>query len=168
MLIEIQSQVLDVDLIELEAIVVRISSKIKAVKGKVQPTVAALAEVATWLSDFYRTKTRVSIAEAWQVWFLISGFSDTAREQQANNAELAYWFKVNPLELTELQKMGLMANLPKMMAQDRISRGDYSGTDPKGVYQLFLAAYGDEDLAQKRATEAAKAAIKQEAKANKR
>jgi hypothetical protein len=166
--LQLQNEVVEIDLIEAETVIGKISAKLNSTKGKVHPTIATIAEVATWLTGFYRTKTLVSIAEAWQVWFLVSGFSETARDQQANNAELAYWFKVNPLELTELQKMGLMANLPRMMAQDRISRGDYSATDVKGVYQLFLSAYGDEDLAQKRATEAAKAAIKQEAKANQR
>ena len=90
-----------------------------------------------------------------------------AQAAQAINADIAYWFKVNPLTLSETEKLGLIANLPRVQAQDRIQRGDYSETDFKGVYQLFLLAYGDEDLAQKKQTEAAKAFLEQQSKRGK-
>jgi hypothetical protein len=44
----------------------------------------------------------------------------------------------------------------RIKAQRKIERGDYNPTDYEGVYNLFLQAYGDEDLAREAQSNAAK------------
>jgi len=58
-----------------------------------------------------------------------------------------------------------LCNLSRVQAQDRIFRDQYDPLDFKGVYQLHLEAYGDEDLAQKAQTEAAKRLVRVETEA---
>ncbi len=40
-----------------------------------------------------------------------------------------------------------MANLPRLKAQAKIERGDFAGLDYRGVYHLYLTAFGDPELA---------------------
>lgn len=51
--------------------------------------------------------------------------------------------------MTRQQQIGLLANLPRVQAQQAIQRGEYDPADYERVYALFLAAYGDEQLAQR-------------------
>ena len=46
------------------------------------------------------------------------------------------------------QKIGYLANLEKVKAQQTIHLGNYSPTDWQGVYGLYMLAYGDTVLAQ--------------------
>lgn len=46
-----------------------------------------------------------------------------------------------------------------MQCRERIQNGAFSVDDYKGIYELFLCAFGDEDLAQKMQTEAFKAYV---------
>jgi hypothetical protein len=78
-----------------------------------------------------------------------------AKKKHELSAELAFWYGVDPYRLTAEQQIGLRANLPRMKAQDRIHRGDFDATDYRGVYELFLAAYDDEEVAQRAQSQAA-------------
>lgn len=57
--------------------------------------------------------------------------------------------------MTEAEKIGLLANLNRVKAQDVIHLGLFDSTDWRGVYELYLNAYGDEHLARKAQTKAA-------------
>jgi hypothetical protein len=160
-------QELEIDLIEADTVLGGLTSKLVAVKGMVQPTPEFLRKFADWVKLKCNAKVAITLAEAWQIWKVVVDKTNAAQKEQATNADIAYWFKVNPTTLTESEKLGLIANLPRVQAQDRIQRGDFSATDFKGIYQLYLLAYGDEDLAQKKQTEAAKAYLEQESKRGK-
>lgn len=51
--------------------------------------------------------------------------------------------------MTEAEKIGLLANLERCQAQERIHLGLIDWTDYQGVYDLFLMAYGDEAKARR-------------------
>lgn len=74
-------------------------------------------------------------------------------------AELAYWYGIQPRGEPAEIEVGLWANLRRVQAQGRIDRGDYCQTDPQGVFELYLAAYGQRELASKAGVRAAELLI---------
>lgn len=63
------------------------------------------------------------------------------------DAELAWRFNIDPFPLTASQKLGLKANISRLEAQDAIRRGETAGLDHDGIYNLYLTAYDNEELA---------------------
>lgn len=120
----------------------------------VRPTIPFLRNIADWLAG--NGLAGATISAAWQFWKLTTEYAEACREQNEINAELGYWFSVDPFQLDESQRLGLARSLPKMQCQETIHRGDYSSDDHKGIYELFLTAFGDEELARKMQTQAFK------------
>lgn len=79
---------------------------------------------------------------------------DRTKKRHERDAELAFWFHIDPRGLTPVEKIGYLANLERCKAQQRIHLGQYNPTDWKGVYDLWLYAFGDEELARKARTQA--------------
>ncbi len=50
--------------------------------------------------------------------------------------------------MTRKQLYALKSNLPRIKAQKRIENEQFEGLDHQGIYDLFYAAYGDNDLAE--------------------
>jgi len=63
------------------------------------------------------------------------------------NAELTYWYHIDVGALPKERQLGLLANLPRVQAQGQIFAGRVDSTDHEAVYDLFMAAYGDPELA---------------------
>lgn len=120
--------------------------KLTHVDGKVQPTGKFLATLAAELSKALGVPTLPKYA-AWQVWITAFALYEQLATKHATDAELAFWYKINPFTLTDEQKLALSANLARVKAQDRMHRGDYDPGDYKGVYNLVLLATGDETQA---------------------
>ena len=145
----------------------KLSSTLPVSKQKtVRPTVAFLQSVAKWLGS--QGLPGCTISAAWQFWVGMSDYSEACRKANETAAEIAYWFNVDPFTLTEEQQVGMRENLHRMQSQETIQKGDYSATDYNGIYNLFLAAYGDEDLARKMQTKAAELYVEQCTKQGKR
>jgi len=66
--------------------------------------------------------------------------------------------------MTEAEKIGHLANLPRLLAQDTIHQGNFNPTNPTAVYRLYMQAYGNEELARRAQSLAAEALV--EAKTN--
>ena len=66
------------------------------------------------------------------------------------------------------EKLGYLANLERCKAQQTIHLQNYSPTDYRGVYELYLTAYGDENLARKAQAHAAEAFMDQQCNAARR
>lgn len=79
--------------------------------------------------------------------------------------ELTYWYGVDVGSLPPDRQVSMHANLPRMQAQKRIIEGRYNPTDYDGVYDLFLLAYGDEQLALNAELESKKVLMRQETEA---
>jgi hypothetical protein len=62
-------------------------------------------------------------------------------------AEIAYWFGLDARTLEPQDQIGLMANLPRLLAQQMISDGKYDPADWENIDALWMTAYGDPDLA---------------------
>lgn len=116
------------------------------------PTFAFLRAVATWLSGLGAGD--VGTAEAWQIWLALSEFDRAARHATTAHATIAFWYHLDADHLSEVSQAGLLANLPRMLAQDQIRRRDYDPCDYEGIYRLFKLAYDDESLARKQQTAA--------------
>ncbi len=62
-------------------------------------------------------------------------------------AKLTYWYGIDAGALSKERQLGLLANLPRLQAQDQIMQGRVDSTDHEAVHDLFLIAYGDVGLA---------------------
>jgi len=51
--------------------------------------------------------------------------------------------------MTPADKLGYLANIERCKAQQAIHMGNYDPCDHRGVYHLWLLAWGNEDMARK-------------------
>lgn len=70
-------------------------------------------------------------------------------------AEVTFWYGIDAGKIPDSRLDGLIANLPRMKAQRQIFERHYNASDPSEVYDLWLEAYGNEDLAREQQTRAA-------------
>lgn len=77
------------------------------------------------------------------------GRLDRVKKKHGPLAEIAFHYGIDPFGLTASQRIGLLANLPRMQAQEQIQRRDLEGMDYKQVFALYLAAYDDLELAKR-------------------
>lgn len=121
------------------------SHRLQVVQKRLKPSVPFLTELGE--------KCGTSVTGAFQLWIISSLWQQALAEREEENAELAFWFSVDPYGLTSDQRIGLKANLSRVKCQDRLHRGDYDVADWQGVYDLVLAAGGTElDAAKARAS----------------
>lgn len=130
------------------------ASGLKITNGTISPSVAFLHRVAAYLRSIGLVDATPS--SAWQFWYAIGIHYQQSKEKTSELSKIAFWYKLDPFELSETQQVGLLANLDRMQCQDRIHRGDFDPMDYKGVYDLFKTAFDDEDLARRKQTEAFK------------
>lgn len=161
---QLDGGVIDADLSELQRLLSSVTPLSRAVLNTIVSDRSFLDKVAEALRIKYLPQSRITPSEAWQIWKAVDEAATIYQAETRDHAELAFWFHINPYQVSERQRVGLLANLGMLKAQDRINRGDYDAMDPKQVYQLFMFAYEDKELAQRRATESAKLAIELEAK----
>lgn len=117
------------------------------------PTVALLEFVAAWAQ--HRFSVKFTLTAAWQLWWGICETLDRSRKSHQRIAEVGAWLHVDATKLAEEQLFGLLANVPRIQSQMRLQSGQFDAMDYEGVYQLVLAATGDE----KQAREARMAAL---------
>lgn len=67
--------------------------------------------------------------------------------------------------MPEEQQIGIMANLPRLLAQEAIQHGRYDPVDHEAVATLYQRAYEDEDLTRRARLEAMKRLVRQETEA---
>lgn len=103
-----------------------------------------------------------TIDSAWLFWKRVNIEAESQREANQHNADIAHWYGVNPFALGESERLALLANLPRIRAQDAIKRGSFDPMDRDGVYDLFMLAYADETLARKAQADAAELFVEQE------
>ena len=61
--------------------------------------------------------------------------------------------------LSRERQLGLLANLPRVQAKERIQQGRYDPLDYQAVYRLYMQAYGDERIASKARVQSMEALI---------
>ena len=77
-------------------------------------------------------------------------------------AELSFYYGFDATRLSDAERAGFAANLPKMQARRIIERGQIDDEDFKGIYDLYMLAFNDEQLARKKQTEAAWRVVRSE------
>ena len=80
-------------------------------------------------------------------------------------AELTRWYGIDIGSLPADRRLELWACLPQIQAQDRVENGRYDAENHEQVYDLFLAAYGDESIARKQRIESMKRVVRSETEA---
>jgi hypothetical protein len=80
-------------------------------------------------------------------------------------AELTRWYGIDVGGLPVERRLGLWACLPSIQAQERIDTERYDPENYEQVYNLFLAAYGDEGRASEARLESLKRIVRSETEA---
>ncbi len=80
-------------------------------------------------------------------------------------ADVSYWYGFDASSLPPPILEGYRLNLPRLHAMQAIHDGKFDPTNIDQVYDLYLMAYEDEDIASDAATDAAIALVDQETKA---
>lgn len=142
--LEIANVTLKIDALKAQEIFSRFEADCHVVNG--QPNWALLAKVGDWLSQFGVQATQ---SVAWQVWWLVYEAIDRMRKAAELEAELSYWYGINAFVLSREQKIGLVANLPRVRAQKQLAEGRYSSIDHQHIYHLTLLATGDQQAAER-------------------
>lgn len=73
----------------------------------------------------------------------------SASKKNELDAGLIRFYGIDVVGLSVFRRHGLLANMGRLKAQAIIERGDYDWREYEGVYDLFMAAYGDETRARK-------------------
>ena len=125
--------------------------RIEAAAGGRKTTVRLLDAIAGWLADMGLVGCTRSAA--WQFLWAVYGRIERLRDLHATNADIAFWFGVDPFRLGEDERAGLLFNMGRVHAQSILHHGNYSATDYENIHRLTLLATGDEEQArQARAT----------------
>ena len=74
---------------------------------------------------------------------------DDGGESKKNEliADLTFVYGIDAGGLPYERQMGLLANMDRVLAQERVRQQRYDPHDYRGIYNLWLAAYGDEERA---------------------
>lgn len=144
MIIALADHTIEIDLTHAEQELLRIELRTgaKAINGRLQPTASLLMSVAQWLESL--GLKGCSLSSAWQFWWSIYERVDRLREQHAANAELAFWYGINPFSLSDDERAALLANMDRVKAQSTLHHGNFSPTDYKYIHAITLLATGDE------------------------
>jgi hypothetical protein len=154
MIVSIENTTMTLSLVKVSRELSSLSANLQVTSNKMRPTLSFLRNVVEWMQK--QGIHDATITSAWQLWKVVSEAASLARSNEEPNAEVAYWYGVDPHAISESQQLGLLENLPKLIAQERIYHGNYSPSDPAGVYALFMSAFDDENVARKAQLEAAK------------
>ena len=73
----------------------------------------------------------------------------SASKKNELDAELTHFYGIDAARLPLARRHGLLANMGRLKAQGMIERGEYDYQDYESVYDLFMAAYGDDMRARK-------------------
>ena len=143
MIFELAGTRIEVDLLRIEPEL----NKVEASTGfdGSTPTPSLLDAFVKWLAT--RGARDCTRSMAWQVWWAIYERIDLIKRHYQVEAELGFWYSVDPFTLTEPEKIGLLANMNRVKAQSRLHHGQVNPTDYEGVYNLTLLATGDETKA---------------------
>jgi len=88
-------------------------------------------------------------------------------KKNERDAAVEFWFGVPAKSLTEAEKIGRLANLNRLQAQETIHLQLYDSSNYRGVHDLYLAAYGRKDLADRAMSRAAERYADEAINANK-
>ena len=116
------------------------------------------------LRDLARRFGLKTETEGWQLWTIVDRILDRMTAEHEIRAEIGYFYRINPYELDHFQLLALRQHLPRMQSQEKIQRGQFDPCDYDGVYQLFLTAFGNEDLARKKQAESFALFVEKKAK----
>lgn len=141
----IEQTEIELDLLATEREFLELERHVKTEKGK--PTPGLLDAVCAWLNDRFSVEATRTVA--WCVWWSVYERIDHIRKRATQDAEIAFWFHINPATLTTEEKIGLLSNLPRVQAQSTLHEANFSGSDYEYVYHLTLLATGDEAQAAK-------------------
>lgn len=142
MLLDIDNQPLTLDLLVADR-------QFRRLRGDCteQDWFAFLDSASRWLESLGVAGVTRSIA--WQVWWVVYERIEQLRVRSELEAEIAFWFHVDPSKLSAEQKVGMIANLDRCKAQQRLNIGNFDGADWETVYRLVLMATGDRAQAEK-------------------
>lgn len=118
--------------------------KLQVIDGRFIATIGFVQDIA---KTFGLTSTA-----AFFLWTSCYSISERLRIIHADMAKVAYWYKIDPYQLSQQRRHGLLMNLPVVQAQQRVADGNFEATNYEHIYELVKLATGDEAKARKART----------------
>jgi hypothetical protein len=131
-------------------------------EGQLSPTVELLTKLSELLSKHWNCQ--VTESQAYQVWCAVFEIEYDSQQKAKHQADVAFWYGLNPHELTDDQLAGLYANLDRVKCQQRLELGNVDAMDYEQIYSLTMIAYDDEERASKARSQSMKALVDYETK----
>ncbi len=140
---------IELDLLDTLLVIKRIEEKfdLVATDKKIRPSVPFLNALAKELTHTLDLQERLTSAAAWQIWLAVYRRVEIEARRYEAECDLAYWYGFNTFALTGEQKAALLANLPRVKAQDRLHSGKLGVKSAEGAYNLAKLATGSEKVA---------------------
>lgn len=142
---------LKISLVVLAREVLKLAEKLPNKNGMVTATTEFLSAIQKRMEVLGLS---IDPSMAWQLWRFVCCSVDRQFDAYQIDAEIAWYYKINPETLSETAKLGLERNIARMNAQQTILEGKVDPADHKTIYDLYMTAFGDEELAQKAKTKA--------------
>lgn len=80
-------------------------------------------------------------------------------------ARLSFFYGFDVSSVEPETRLGLELNLPGLLAQKRIEDGQYDPDDYDAIYDLFMDAYGDDEIALNAQIESMRRVVRRECEA---
>ncbi|TWU22449.1 hypothetical protein Pla52o_35050 [Novipirellula galeiformis] len=128
------------------------SHRLETKGGRVKPTAAFFRSLAKKLQSL--GFDGCTPTAAFLVWIAVFNSIDILQKKTADESEIAFWYGINPWQLSETERAGLLANIHRVKAQDTLHRGDFDPTDYAYIHDIVMLATGDKDKANKARSDA--------------
>lgn len=139
-------------------------AKLPVNEGKVQPTESLLKNIVGYFKS-EKTQT-ITMTQAYYAWLALYWQKEFEGERKKLRSEVSHWFHFDTNNYSEKELLGYYANIPRVRAQKQIAEHKYDATDFESVYNLFLMAFDDEELAVEARNQSIKAHMKQQGRGN--
>ncbi len=132
--------------------------------GRVEPTESLLESIVDY---FKREKAKtITPTQAYFAWLALYWQKESEGERTKLKAEVSHWFHFDTSNYSEKELLGYHANIPRVKAQKQIAEHKYDATDFESVYNLFMLAFDDEELAVEARNQSIKSHMKQQGSSN--
>lgn len=112
-----------------------------------KPTIEMLRAMVAILGDeFGRPFTAT---EAYQVWVAVFRLQWQWAQKHQTAIEVSFTYGIDATKLSDSEIVAYHARIPQMNARKRIQEGRYNPSDFEGVFNLYMIAFNDEELALK-------------------
>ena len=139
-------------------------AKLPVNEGKVEPTESLLNSIVSYFKS-EKTQT-ITLTQAYYALLALYWQKESEGERKILKSAVSFWFHFDTSNHSDKELLGYYANIPRVRAQKQIAEHKYDATDFESVYNLFILAFDDEELAVEARNQSIKSRMKQQGSTN--